>query len=53
LGLPLTGTLGVLLLAKEQGRITAVSPLLQQLLAEGLYFSPSIIQRTLLLANET
>lgn len=52
LGLSLTGTLGVLLLAKEQGHITAVAPRLHQLLAEGLYFSPALIQRTLRLADE-
>lgn len=52
LGLPLTGTLGVLLLAKEEGRITAVSPLVQQLIESGLYFSPSVVQHTLALAQE-
>ncbi|MDA0245779.1 MAG: DUF3368 domain-containing protein [Chloroflexi bacterium] len=52
LGLSLTGTLGVLLLAKEQGLITAVAPLLEQLLDEGLYFAPSLIEQTLLLAQE-
>jgi uncharacterized protein len=45
LGLPLTGTLGILLLAKEGGLITAVSPLLQRLLDEGLYFSPALVDR--------
>ena len=52
LALSLTGTLGVLLLAKEQGLITAVAPLLEQLLDEGLYFAPSLIEQTLLLAQE-
>jgi uncharacterized protein len=52
LGLPLTGTLGVLLLAKEEGLITAVAPLLQQLLDQGLYFSPEVISRALTLAQE-
>jgi len=52
LGLPLTGTLGVLLLAKEDGLITAVAPLLQRLLDQGLYFSPDLIHRTLALAKE-
>lgn len=53
LGLPLTGTLGVLLLAKEQGHITAVAPLLQQLLQAGLYFSTSLIEKILQLADES
>jgi predicted nucleic acid-binding protein len=52
LGLPLTGTVGVLLLAKEDGLITAVAPLLQQLLDQGLYFSPELISQTLTLAQE-
>lgn len=52
LGLPLTGTLGVLLLAKEDGLITAVAPLVKQLLDEGLYFSPELVSRTLTLAGE-
>lgn len=52
LGLPLTGTLGVLLLAKEVGLITAVAPLLQRLLDQGLYFSSDLIRQTLALAQE-
>jgi uncharacterized protein len=52
LGLPLTGTLGVLLLAKEDGLITAVAPLVKQLLDQGLYFSPELVSRTLTLAGE-
>jgi uncharacterized protein len=52
LGLPLTGTLGLLLLAKEEGLITAVAPLIQQLLDQGLYFSPELVSRALTLARE-
>jgi uncharacterized protein len=52
LGLSLTGTLGVLLLAKEEGLITAVAPLIQQLLDQGLYFSPELVNRALTLAGE-
>jgi uncharacterized protein len=52
LGLSLTGTLGVLLLAKEEGLITTVAPLLQELLDQGLYFSPELVSRTLRLAKE-
>ena len=32
--------------------ITAVAPLLQQLLDQGLYFSPELISQTLILAQE-
>ena len=40
LGLPLTGTLGILLLAKEKGLVTAVGPLIERLQASGLYLAP-------------
>lgn len=52
LNLPLTGTLGILLLAKEEGLITAVSPLIQQLQDQGLYFDPSLLDQVLKLAKE-
>jgi uncharacterized protein len=52
LGLSLTGTLGVLLLAKEEGLVTAVGPLIQQLLDQDLYFSPELVSRALTVAGE-
>jgi uncharacterized protein len=52
LGLPLTGTLGVLLLAKEKGLITTVAPLVQQMQDTGLYFSPDLVSEVLSLARE-
>lgn len=52
LGLPLTGTLGVLLLAKEKNLITAVSPLVQQLQDNGLYLAPGLVNKVLMLAGE-
>jgi predicted nucleic acid-binding protein len=52
LGLPLTGTLAVLLLAKEEGLVTAAGPLIQQLLDQGLYFLPELVGRALTLAGE-
>lgn len=52
LGLPLTGTLGLLLLAKEKGLITAVSPLIAQLQTNGLYFAPELLTKTFHLAQE-
>ena len=52
LGLPLTGTLGVLLLAKEQKLIPTVRPVLTALLDAGLYLSPGLMARTLSLAHE-
>ena len=52
LGLSLTGTLGILLLAKEEGLVTDVAPLIKQLLDEGLHFSSELVSRALTLAGE-
>ena len=52
LGIPVTGTLGLLLLAKEQQLVTAVSPLIGQLQEAGLYLAPPLIAATLRLAGE-
>ena len=53
LGFPLTGTLGVLLPAKEKGLIPALAPLLQALLNAGLYLSPALVAEAMTLAGET
>jgi uncharacterized protein len=50
--LPVTGTSGVLLLAKEKGLIKTVRPFLEELQTAGLYFSPSPIAEVLSLAGE-
>ena len=52
MGIPLTGTLGVLLLAKEQGLIEAMTPLLTALQTAGLHLDKALIQQVLKLANE-
>jgi predicted nucleic acid-binding protein len=52
LGLPLTGTLGLLLLGKEKGLISELAPLLVELQNAGLYFASDLIARVLALANE-
>ena len=52
LGLPLTGTVGVLLTAKAQDLIPAVSPLIDELLTAGLFLTPKLIKKTLRLAGE-
>ena len=52
LGLPLTGTLGVLLLAKEKGAITSLAPLIGQLQDAGLYLAPHLVKNVLRLAGE-
>lgn len=52
MGLPLTGTLGVLLLAKERGLVVSLAPLLTDLQAAGLRLHPALIARVLEIAGE-
>lgn len=52
LGLPLTGTLGILLAAKDKGLIPSVTPLIDELLEKGLYLSPEIVSKSLEIAGE-
>jgi predicted nucleic acid-binding protein len=52
LGLPLTGTMGLLLLAKEKGLISSVSPLLTDLQDNGLYLDRDLVARVIRLAGE-
>jgi predicted nucleic acid-binding protein len=52
MGLPVTGTLGVLIAAKNAGMVAAIKPLLGQLSAAGFYIGPQIIAQALLLAGE-
>jgi uncharacterized protein len=52
LGLPLTGTLGVLLTAKHNGLVPALAPLIDQLLKEGLFLASELIRKALELAGE-
>jgi len=53
IGLPFTGTVGLLLEAKERGVIEAVTPFLDILLANGVHLSPSLISDVLQQAGET
>lgn len=43
LGLPVTGTLGVLIKAKREGYLSEIKPLLQQLVENNIYISDKII----------
>jgi predicted nucleic acid-binding protein len=52
LGLPLTGIVGVLLTAKHNGLIPALAPLINQLLKEGLFLAPELVEKALELAGE-
>lgn len=42
LGLPLTGTLGVMIKAKQRGLLEAVMPVVQQMEQNGIYYSSSL-----------
>jgi predicted nucleic acid-binding protein len=48
----LTGTLGILLLAKQKGLITALAPLISQLRLKGFYCRRSVETEILRLASE-
>ena len=52
LGIPVSGTVGVLLLAKERGLVDAVAPLITELTASGLYLDEDVVRRALLIAGE-
>jgi uncharacterized protein len=52
LGLPITGTLGVLIEAKQQLLIPAIRPYLDQMSVQGRYISPKVHQQALRLAGE-
>jgi len=52
LGLKLTGTLGVLLEAKNRGYIGAIKPLIEQLVQGGIRLGEEVIAEALKLAKE-
>jgi len=47
LGISVVGTLGVVLAAKRLGLLSAARPVVEKLLAEGLYLSPSLVTEAL------
>jgi len=52
MGLTLTGTLGVLLLAKEAHLIEATAPWMAKLQEAGLFLSPALVREILRIAGE-
>lgn len=52
LGVNVTGTLGVLLTAKQKGIVTSLKPLIDKINLTNFYLSQNIISEVLLLANE-
>ncbi|MFZ5828509.1 MAG: DUF3368 domain-containing protein [Planctomycetota bacterium] len=47
LGIPVRGTLGLVLVAKQRGVIAAARPVMEQLRAAGMYLSGSIVDEAL------
>lgn len=45
LGLPIIGTIGILLLAKQQGILNAIAPLLNDLIDQGTWISPAFVAK--------
>ena len=52
LELPLTGTLGIMIKAKQRGLLDAVMPVVQQMEQNGIYFSKEIKDRIRKLSDE-
>lgn len=52
LGLTITGTLGILLKAKERGLVAELRPLIQQLRDNRIRLSEDVVRKALLLAKE-
>jgi hypothetical protein len=52
LGLPVIGTVGILLKAREKGLIPALRPLLDRLREASFHISPSLLRAALLAAGE-
>jgi len=52
LQLPVVGTLGVLVAAKQEGLISSVQPALQKMIAQGRRLSPNLIAHVLRAAGE-
>lgn len=52
LGIPVRGTLGLVLTAKQRGIIPAARPIIEQLLTKGMYLSSNVINQALALVGE-
>ena len=52
LRIPVRGTLGLVLVAKQRGRINAARPVLDRMRASGMYLSDSVLNQALSLVGE-
>lgn len=53
LGLPVTGTLGVLIKAKDRGFISELKPILEEMVAKNIFLSDKLINMCLQQVNES
>lgn len=53
LGIPVTGTLGIILRAKEAGLIPAAGPYVENLVLVGAHLSDALVERVLALVGES
>lgn len=51
-GVPVVGTLGIVLRAKQQGMIPLARPILQELIERGMYLAKAVAERALALVGE-
>ncbi|WP_067517581.1 DUF3368 domain-containing protein [Endozoicomonas ascidiicola] len=52
MGIPITGSLGVILKLKQNGRVSALRPLLEKLSRHGYRYSSPLLDQILKIANE-
>ncbi|MEH2009054.1 MAG: DUF3368 domain-containing protein [Nostoc sp.] len=52
LGIPVLGTLGIVLTAKQRGKITRARPIIENLRSSGMYLSDRVINQALALVGE-
>jgi len=52
LNINFTGTIGILLRAKEKGHIPSVKELIEEMIRKGTWLNPKLVTKTLQLANE-
>ena len=52
LGIPVIGTLGILLAAKRKGLLTALQPILDELMQTGFFVAPALYRQVLADADE-
>jgi predicted nucleic acid-binding protein len=51
-GLPVVGTLGVLLRGKREGHLTEIAPAVARMTALGMFVAPALLAQVFLLAEE-